>query len=461
MKREVLFPSFSSYFKADPAWNSLTEIIHYNHHLFNKVSVIFITSLIIAFLGFFNTYFFMIAGANLTLLLINYLSLKHISKKIFIRRSFPQKSKEYTKISVKYNIENRSSFKINSYEIIDHFEGIKKFDRKLDLPKKISNNQRVNHLEHYVLDNGMGVKKFQEINILIRDPLDLFKAVIKFTYNDKIKVRPKIEKIPNIMTSAVKDSIYLGKYSLPVRGDSTNFIGTREYRNGDNFKFINWKLTSKGNKVILNEFEKYVNSHISIILNTDKRAQMGEGSMSTIEYMKDLSLSLASSYAQDGNQLQFISNNWSMPLSQGANQLEYLELLFCYLKLKEERKVGTLIQRHLDLIPKGSTIIFITPLNFDLNLKQELKTLKKISTDHNTILCIFLDGYDYLIKNLSGEIKAILHEKRKNCRTSLHKTKLEYKNSHIKFLKLDIQNYEDMTLNQQLRIELKKNKIYE
>jgi len=107
--------------------------------------------------------------------------------------------------------------------------------------------------------------------------------------------------------------IFRGLPSVPARlgareqdrlvsreGHSHEFLGTRPYVEGDSLRGVHWPLTARHNKLIVRQFQKEVEEEMLVILDADRRADVGEGAENAFEYLVTLTLSLAFAAAGTG-----------------------------------------------------------------------------------------------------------------------------------------------------------------
>ncbi len=109
----------------------------------------------------------------------------------------------------------------------------------------------------------LGIEK-----IVVRDFFGLFKLTFKSIEKQKILVYPLIREIkhlfmPNAISEATESIISFDKY------DSSLFTNIRDYRGGDSFRSIHWKLSSKYGQLMTKEYEGNVNNKSQIFVNCD------------------------------------------------------------------------------------------------------------------------------------------------------------------------------------------------
>lgn len=95
----------------------------------------------------------------------------------------------------------------------------------------------------------------------------------------------------NITSRKLFPGAMKGKRRSIKRGSSVEFADYRDYQPGDDFRFIDWNIYARLNKLFLKTFMEEENIYIHILLDTSP--SMNFGTPSKLEYAKMLSSSLA------------------------------------------------------------------------------------------------------------------------------------------------------------------------
>lgn len=335
------------------------------------------------------------------------------------KRVFPETSKEEKTELVEYRISNPYDFHFANLVIKDKFDGERLTPNKKgilfyfdELQKKF----RFHHQRPLKLNNGMGKKHFGPMTLFLSDSIGLH--FLKYVYEKPsyMKVYPKVYSVKAPKTLPYEHSIEFGLHDSTTRGENINFYQTREYREGDSINKINWKLTVKSHKVIVNEFENNSNSRVNIVLIDDQRVHTGDGAFSSFEYAKDIALSLCHHHINSNNSIGLFCHQKYIKPSSGRSHLVSLEMFAGGLELAElsaaelyhrttkvpveiqqlEKKISTLINEG-----SNSYIItgFVPGKLWDYYLKLFETTARKSKATHITLI----DGIDEVVKRSDSE----------------------------------------------------------
>ncbi len=371
-------------------------LFHYNLQLFRPFPVVLFFILFSLLAGLWIKYFLSFALALIILLCGQYFITKKKVHSLMVKRIFrstaPAMAQEQTIFTVEYHIANPSSFALKQLLVIDYFSGS---DQPL-IPLAISelpSRSKMIFQRKLVLNQGMGEKFFGPLFYQIEDSLGIFKFTIKYPQQDKLLVLPKIELLPDKVVVPDPQTFAAGAYNLEGNGSSTNFIGVMEYLPGMPIKKINWKLSLKENKLILNQFEKDAFASLYLFLDFRKNFRFGHGQNSTWEYMKDICLSLASSAIAQGNHVAVISQEIFLPLATGPGHLEKIQTMICHGALSEKNDFPISLE---SLMLPNINVLYVAPFVQSPQLLDHLQQLASISL-HSSVYLILIDPFPYLL----------------------------------------------------------------
>lgn len=431
-RKKIISPRLRDYFHLERSRTSLNHQLYFNTQIFNGFAFLTTFSIICLGLGFLKPHFWPIGFSIIFLLIFLYKKSHRLCEGITIIRDVPRYSVEKKEIEVAYKISNETGFPLNDLQFQENFDGVQEGSYYVHVPEGVPSHTQIKVTRKLILNAGMGVKTFKPIRINVRDELGVFDFKLEIIQASSIEVYPYIEDIPSFKNSISPESIDFGLYEISKRGDSNLFMGTREYRRGDPVKLINWKLTKKSDRVIVNEFEKTTNTFITLLLDLDLKSQSGQGEISTWELTKDLALSICQNEIQKNNSIQIISNDLYLPWGTGRNQISLFEKYFTHHELKSiETNDYT---RHLSLLPARSQIYYICPVYLSPETHQILEHLKMLKAEGHRVNIFTINPLRELARGSTGSAKANLLELNLHLEANLQRVKSELMNFGIPLL---------------------------
>ncbi len=383
----------------------IRELLARNPEWINSysVSLLFITASFI--LGIFVRGALVLSISWLFFLAVMYFSVLSRCRAIHITRSHPLAARENEVIDICYQIENRGGISLVDCLISDTFSGCRqqKWEYLLDTKIHVGRSRKV--WRSVTLDNGMGTKQFGKIEVAFWDLLGIFTFKVVFEVEKSIEVMPLVNPFPHPWERAQEETPHFGLLEVEKKGDSTNFVDLREYREGDALRSVNWMVSLKTDKILVNEFDQMVDSHLSVFINNDFRANSGEGAFSTFEYSRDLALTIAQDQLEKGNIMRLITCDQFHHIGRGNDFFQFLELHLSMLKQVEvdATNINHSIIRFFELVPIGGTLVYISSLHHQSYLQHDMKLLKELALENRRVIVLFVNPYPYLYRLIRGE----------------------------------------------------------
>lgn len=425
IRRKIVLPKFRDFIKFDFKYYNLKNNIYYNSHIFNNFVFFCCLTVICLMLGIIKPVFWVIGLSAITVVLFLFLKTLKLCQGVTVQRKVAQFAREKKTIEVIYWISNETAFPLVDLTFTEKFDGVQDGFFMVTPGRVIPPHTKIKYSKKIFLDGGMGVKSFAPINITLCDDLGIFQFNINFQLLCEIEVYPHIEEMPPLKASVSPETIEYGFYEVAKRGDSNLFIGTREYRHGDPIRHINWRLTKKTNKVVINEYEKNTNTFVTLLLDLDLGSQLGFGELSTWEATKDLALSISSNEIRKNNLVQVVSNNLFIPFGAGKNQLIMMEKHFTFHEMVKSTESNHL--RYLNELPDKGQIYYICPLIVTPKTLETFELLKRLKIDGQNIVIFVLDPFASLAQSIKGDMKVGIREMDRHAREEFARFEEQFK----------------------------------
>lgn len=344
-----------------------------------------------------------------------YFHIRNVAHGLFIRRQVPKRVIEKNGLKVRYEIRNTSHFSAHDLLIRDSFSG------SLSGEKSIGVDETVGPLSYHAVegrffcDGGMGPHRLGPLSVLVSDPLGIFEFSVTEDQLEAVEVLPEHISVEHFKIPHSTESAISGTQEGKSQGQSTNFLGVREYRAGDPIRQIHWKLSAKHQELVVKEFENIVNTELTICLDMDQRNHIGYKSSSTWEYTKDIAISIIREKGPQVGRLQFLSQNLMIPFGSGHEHLESIVQ-----KISALRPVNAMRARHLleDAwlnSPYGSGLLYISPI-YQNDPSHISSLLESLSSKAVRVSCVYVPAASFteFLPALT-EVKGRIAEKNADC----------------------------------------------
>ncbi|MFF1993045.1 DUF58 domain-containing protein [Bacillus mycoides] len=207
----------------------------------------------------------------------------------------------------------------------------------------------------YVIDTiPRGEHTFSSVRVKTGDLFGMMEKEVTFSVPDAFLVYPQYVDITyrqlenHFEQGALSANINLAK-------DSTVSVGVREYKPGDRFSWIDWKVTARTNNIMTKEFEQQRSHNIMIFMDRTESP--------LFESVVTFTASIVRAVLKQNSPASFVSvgkEQTIFPLNNGDTQLHQI---FCHLAKVQADSVFPLsrsVEMELRKIYEPVTIILVT-----------------------------------------------------------------------------------------------------
>ena len=197
-----------------------------------------------------------------------------------------------------------------------------------------------------------------------------------------------------LMSRYVVEGNLAGVHRSPQRGSSTEFSDHRAYIQGDDPRFIDWKVFGRTDRYYIRQYENETNLRVYLVL--DRSASMGYGSGKRTKYELACHLAAAFGYvvvkARDSVGL-FLHSDKIDAKMEARNSFLHLNNMLKRLqgfKPAETTAIGPTLHQVAEAVHKRALIVVLSDLFGDTEeITQGLAHFRK--QHHDVVLCHVLD----------------------------------------------------------------------
>jgi uncharacterized protein (DUF58 family) len=204
------------------------------------------------------------------------------SQLIEIKRDLPGSIPLGVSRHVDLRIHNHSN-KSLVLEIFDHFP---KEIQSEGLPIKLNvQKQLYADFKYKIIANKRGKLIFPKVQVKLQSVLKLWRRSIDFPVQSETNVYPNFAAISHYALLATDNNLsQLGIIKKRRRGEGQDFHQLREYREGDALRQIDWKATSRIQKLISREYQDERDQEIIFMLDCGHRMMAKDDELSHFDH---------------------------------------------------------------------------------------------------------------------------------------------------------------------------------
>ncbi|WP_449388557.1 DUF58 domain-containing protein [Chryseobacterium lineare] len=370
----------------------------------------FYTLIAVGILYVFAFFFpFLMWGAHSLLLLcflavmVDYLFVFNKNKGIAAQRILPEKLSNGDENPVKIDIKNNYDFKIN-VKVIDEipFQFQK---RDFMIEKQIVPGK--NTFFQYLLEpKERGEYNFGSLNVYVSSPLGFVSKRFNFQKDANLPSYPSFIHLRKYELMAIQSEFLLGGIKkIRKLGHTMEFEQIKEYVPGDDIRTINWKATSKTNRLMVNQFQDEKSQRIFMLIDTGRTMKMPFKGLSLLDYSINATMALSHIILKKGDRAGMMTfskkTENKIAAENKSGQLRKISEALYNIKTDFfESDFNRLYQDVKYSLNQRSLILLFTNFETLDGLNRQLKYLRGIAKNHLLVVVFF--------KN--SELQTLIHK---------------------------------------------------
>lgn len=225
---------------------------------------------------------------------------------------------------------------------------------------------KVTRLVYKIKATERGDNQFVAAQVRLSSVLGLWQFVYTLGDDEMIKVYPNFARIGHFNLLSMSSHVpQLGIRKKPRRGEGLEFHQLREYRQGDNPKQIDWKATSKKQKLISREYQEERDQQLIFMLDGGRGMRTLDSGVSHFDHALDamLLLSYIALRQGDGIGLYWFSHGasrWVPPKKGIATINGLLNSVYDLQPSLDSTDYSKVCEDFLQYRPRRSLVILLT-----------------------------------------------------------------------------------------------------
>lgn len=342
----------------------------------NVIFAIFIILLLsVLFIGGKMLYF--LFYAYIFALLVPLIHISIIYKSVIGSVHVPSKSIYVgDRVTISYTVRNSSKFTIPYLEIEN--TTIKELTGE-EAPKIMATlNPRdyFTYSEELILKRR-GYYQLGEIQVIIKDIFGFYSIKKGVSSETSLLVYPVPTELNSFKITSIEQ---LGDMIIDDKAfeDKSRISSLREFREGDSVKSIHWKLSAKLDKLMIKEFDNSADTNVVVFVDNYQPLYKRDSNRHLEDKIVDISASIINYYLKYNIPVVFQFQNGKDTVEiKGRNISDLKPFLEALAKFESNGVFDfqTFLEKRIDLIRKGSTVVIISP-NLDKSMGKQGLLLK-------------------------------------------------------------------------------------
>ena len=352
---------------------------------------------------------------------------------IYSQRILPEKLSNGDENSVKIDIKNNYPFWVD-LKIIDEIPF--QFQKRDFLIKKTILPQGSSFFEYILIPKERGEYVFGGLNIFAKSPIGLVSRKFIFQKEASLPSYPSFVHLRKYELMALQNEFLLGGIKkIRKLGHTMEFEQIRDYVQGDDIRSINWKATSKANKLMVNQYQDERSQRIYMLIDKGRTMQMPFQGLSLLDYSINAVMALSHIILKKSDRAGMMTFSQKtenkVQAEQKSGQLKKISEALYNIKTNfYESDFSRLYQDVKTSINQRSLVLLFTNFETLDAVNRQMKYLRGIARNHLLVVIFFKNSelndlmnkkpeniqevYDEIIaEKLEFEKKLIIQELRK------------------------------------------------
>lgn len=324
-------------------------------------------------------------------------------KGISAQRILPEKLSNGDENPVKIDIKNNYGFTIQ-VNVIDEipFQFQK---RDFLIEKKIGPGK--NTFFQYILEpKERGEYNFGSLHIYVSSPLGLVSKRFSFQKDANLPAYPSFIHLRKYELMALQSEFLLGGMKkIRKLGHTMEFEQIKDYVPGDDIRTINWKATSKTNRLMVNQFQDEKSQRIFMLIDKGRTMKMPFNGLSLLDYSINATMALSHIILKKGDRAGMMTfskkTENKVAAENKSGQLRKISEALYNIKTDFfESDFNRLYQDVKYSLNQRSLVLLFTNFETLDGLNRQLKYLRGIAKNHLLVVIFF--------KN--SELQTLIHK---------------------------------------------------
>lgn len=346
-------------------------------------------------------------GVLFVVLIIDFMLIFNQKNALLAQRILPEKLSNGDENSIKVEVKNQYPFKVN-LNIIDEipFQFQK---RDFDIHKTVPAGKTTS-FEYILEPKERGEYHFGRLLVFVQSPIGLVAKRFSFQKDAALPCYPSFIHLKKYELMALQNEFLLGgTKKIRKLGHTMEFEQIREYVRGDDIRTINWKATSKQNKLMVNQYQDEKSQRIFMLIDKGRTMQMPFGGLTLLDYSINATMALSHIILKKGDRAGVMAFSQKaenkVPVDGKQTHLKKIsEALYNIETHFLESDFGKLYQETKQYISQRSLVVLFTNFETLDAVNRQMKYLRGIAKHHLLVIVFF--------KN--SEVQNIIHSKPRN-----------------------------------------------
>lgn len=305
---------------------------------------------------------FAIFGLSLGILMVSRTLGRTGLRKLSIKRLLPEHGVVGRPINLIYEIENRKRYWPSLSLIVAELDGAEAFAMQPHAYALHVAAGTTTSAFADALSKRRGIHHLERCQIITSFPFGFIRRSVECKQKDTLLVYPAIGSVDESIFQLCRSAESTGPMMRPRQGGSDEFYGVKEYRTGDNPRWIYWRRSAHTGTLVAREMTHVSPPRLLLLVDSHLPSPSPED-RAKVENVIALAASLASDALERGLPVGLIS--WSerwihIPPNRGKRHCRDILTALAVLPKNPQHAAGELLNESRPMLRSNTTAVLLT-----------------------------------------------------------------------------------------------------
>lgn len=345
---------------------------------FSITGLIYCTMMMFIGLAAINTQanlLFGVFGLMIGILMVSFFISGTVISKLSVARVIPDHAIVGRPTVIHYDITNQKRFWPSLSVTVTEIDSVSAFSRQPSAYLLHVANRMTATIPAEVIPLRRGVFELDRYQLSTSFPFGFVKRAIDRRQRDAVLVLPAIGQMSRELMRRFRSAESVGINVRPSSGGNDEFYGVKEYRTGENPRWIYWKRSASAGPLVVREMTRVSPPKLLVVIDNYRK----DDSLQTyvaVEYAIAMAATVIDQAMEAGLPIGLVAwtGNWTT-ITPNRGKRHRLELLTVLARLGDNRQYDhvAMFDKARPLCKSDTTAVLVTPEDVSLNLGQSVR----------------------------------------------------------------------------------------
>lgn len=313
---------------------------------------------------------FGVVGLMFGVLIVSFSISRMVLRKVQVRRLLPDHAVVGEPVTLSYEFINEKRFWPSLSVCFAELEGSEGFVRQPAAYMLHAAAGTTSTVPTEAVPKRRGLLALDQYQISTSFPFGFIKRASIRTEKDTMIIYPAIGRVDPRLLSLCRAADKTGPTMRPRRGGTDEFYGVKEYRSGENPRWIYWRRSARTGVLVSKEMTQVSPPRLALLVDTFQKGQSAAANAG-VEKTIAMAATLASHALEAGLLVGLMAWNgqWAgIQPQRGKRHRRDLLAVLARLPLNIERDAQALLDASREVLKSGMTAVLFTPRDMQMGL---------------------------------------------------------------------------------------------